>query len=283
MLYAEYLKPSEFIDDKYQLERKLPGGAGGIIWLAMDFANLRRCIVKFPKYGLAKNEGNSWVEEAWRKAFAREAEAIRIASSNSSPNVVTFYDWDPNLSLIAMEYLEGQTLSDIMYGLDLSEKKNIAVELCKGLQHIHDVDVIHCDIKPSNIIVTNNRVAIIDFGLAKLPNGEHITSGRLIGTPRYMAPEWGGISRNFDMKLSDQYSLGCTLYELFVGEVPFPGDGAREVILKHTKSTPPCPSSVNNSLPDCLNDFLLKSLSKNPDKRYRSASEMAEALVKIDF
>lgn len=205
--------------------------------------------------------------------FNREA---RAACSLSHPNIVTIYDWgeDQGRRFIAMEYLEGQTLRnmlDIEHTFPIDRAASIASQICEALDYAHSKGVVHRDIKPDNIqILAGNRVKITDFGIARIMEEPSITiDGQVFGTPSYMSPEQVA-GKALDPR-SDIFSLGVVLYEMLAGRKPFTGDTLVTItynIMNQDIIAPP-------GIPAHFERVLHRSLAKDPAQRYQSAREMA--------
>jgi len=258
--------------DRYEVVDKIGQGGHGVIYKAFDKLLGREVVLKF----LFRNQVPS---EMARRYFLREA---KTTASLNHPNIVTLYDMGQigeNL-YIAMEFIKGITLEDYLRdhadALDMSELLSIIEQLCSALQYAHDRHIIHRDIKPGNVMLTGpdqKVVKLMDFGLAKaLDDNPHKTQ-IICGTPLYMSPEQ--ILGDFVDHVSDIYSLGILVFQLFTGRTPFPSAN----ILAHQQFTaPPHPTTVNRRVPLALGDVMIKCLEKKREKRFQSASEFASAL-----
>lgn len=183
---------------------------------------------------------------------------------------------------IAMQYIEGKTLKELDHKLTLEEKLRIIKEVALGLQAAHRRGLIHRDVKPANIMVNQTdegdwKPFIMDFGIAREQEASELTStGMVVGTPFYMSPEHAkGKLASLDRR-SDIYSLGVTMYELFTGVVPFPGDTPVEVLIKVIDKDPPPIRKINPRIPIDIETIIMKCLEKDPNRRYNSAKELAE-------
>jgi serine/threonine-protein kinase len=225
------------------------------------------------------------VDDAFVDRFRREAQA---AARVRHPNIVTVYDWGPyeDSFFIAMEYIEGRTLDQIIAEdgpLAPSEAARIAGEIAGALEVAHREGVVHRDIKPSNVIITpTGKIKIADFGIARARNaGADLTQvGMIMGTAAYLSPEQAQ-GATIDQR-SDLYSLGVVLFEMVTGAPPFSGDSTHAVVLHHVSSPPPRLRSRQPSLPVELDELVDRLLAKNPDDRYQSASGLVLELRKIE-
>jgi serine/threonine protein kinase len=221
-------------------------------------------------------------EDEYRERFLREARAI---ARLNHPRIVGVYQFNQvgNLYYIAMDYIEGRTLRDILKSYIKQEKMMPTAELllvlrdiADALDYAHRQNIIHRDVKPSNIIVTGEGHAVLtDFGLAL--NAVEGTIGNTFGSVHYIAPEQA-ISSAQAVPQSDQYSLGIVAYELLTGRVPFDDASAMSVALKHISDPPPPPTEINPNIPAEVEQVLLKSLDKDTGKRYTTATEFVKAL-----
>jgi len=186
--------------------------------------------------------------------------------------------------VLILEYIKGQSVSELIKAasLDLSEKLQIAIEIAGILSRVHEQQVMHKDINPSNILVAedgapgeNGGVYIIDFGIASNKRQEHLqrisVNDGMLGSLAYLSPEQTGrMNRHIDFR-TDFYSLGVTLYKLFTGQLPFKSDDALEMIHSHIARVPIQPAEINGDIPLPISDIILKLLAKNAEDRYQSA------------
>ena len=219
-------------------------------------------------------------DEEFVKRFNIEAQA---AASITHPNIVSVYDVgkEDNLYYIVMELVKGKTLKEIIVedgALGWKWSVKVAMQIASALETAHKNNIIHRDIKPHNIIITEEGVAkVTDFGIAKAVSNSTITAfGTTIGSVHYFSPEHarGGFT---DAK-SDLYSLGVVMYEMITGRVPFDSDTPVSVALKHMQEDPIEPIILKPSLPKSVNDIIVKAMQKDPEKRYGSATEMLKDL-----
>lgn len=260
---------------KYQVVDKIGEGAMGIVYRAMDPVLNRPVAIKIMSEGLAQ-------DEHLRARFLREAQA---AGSLQHPNVVTIYDFgeiDGHL-FIAMEFIEGIDLERLLNQgteLPLAAKLDIVIDVLNGLSYAHRRGIVHRDIKPANVrLDEDGHARIMDFGVAHLGASNLTATGTMVGTPNYMAPEQ--ISGEPVTPASDLFSVGAMLYELLTNAKPFPGDTLHSVLFKIVSDTPVEVRTLKPELPSELTDIVTKALAKTPAQRYRTASDMANALLAV--
>ena len=264
------------LGSRYELIEKIGSGGMATVYKARDLVLKRYVAVK-----ILREEYTT--DNEFIKRFNTEAES---AASLTHPNIVSVYDVgkEGNLYYIVMELIKGKTLKEIIVedgrmGWKWSVK--IAKQIAQALETAHRNNIIHRDIKPHNIIITEDGTAkVTDFGIAKAVSNSTITAfGTTIGSVHYFSPEHarGGYT---DAK-SDLYSLGVVLYEMVTGRVPFDADTPVSVALKHMQEKPVPPIELNPAIPQSLNDLILKAMEKDPNMRYSTATEMIEDLDKI--
>lgn len=215
----------------------------------------------------------------FEKRFRRE---IRISSELHHPNILHVLDFGEREGLlyIVMEYIKGVTLKKIVpeNGMPFGEFMNIYRQILDALQFAHLKGIFHRDLKPDNIMVTeNNRIVVMDFGLARRQDSSAITvSGTTFGTPAYMAPEQVQSGNQDDR--TDQYSLGVVAYEMLTGRIPFHDEITVNVMLKHVTEEPPPLRQFRNDIPEQIEEIVLKMLEKDPVHRFSSLDEVKESL-----
>ncbi len=254
---------------RYELRRRIARGGMAEVYLGYDRRVRRRVAVKV-LYGS---------DEPFVRRFEREAEAVGTLSHDHILPLYDFGEQSPWYYLV-MPYVEGGTLRDYLLkrtSLTLEEAGSFLEQIAEALQYAHDHDVVHRDVKPSNILLRPDGHAYLgDFGLAKAKMGaDAVThSGTMVGTPEYMAPEQSNGIHDYR---SDIYSLGIILYQMLTGRVPFTADLPVAISLKHIQAHPTPPSELNNTIPQAVEEVILKALAKNPDERYQQAETLAHA------
>lgn len=213
-----------------------------------------------------------------------KTEALSAARINH-PNIVNIYDvgQENDIHYIVMEYVDGETLKDIIRRqapLPVDKAVDIAIMICDGIHHAHEKGIIHRDIKPHNILITEHgMVKVADFGIARAMSNATITYGNnnIVGSVHYISPEQAKgdpVGRTTDI-----YSVGCVLYEMLTGKVPFEADSAITVALKHIHDEAPSPRAINSTIPAALEGIIYKAIQKHPAQRYATAKEMRNALI----
>jgi serine/threonine-protein kinase len=261
------------INDRYQIIKTIGEGGMANVYLAYDTILDRDVAVKVLRGDLAN-------DEKFVRRFQREA---LNASSLSHPNIVEVYDVgdDNGQYFIVMEYIEGKNLKDLLKKrgkLTVPEVVDIMSQIADGLSVAHDSYIIHRDIKPQNImILENGLVKITDFGIAMAMNATQLTqTNSVMGSVHYLPPEQAS-GKGSTLK-SDIYSMGILMYELLTGVLPYRGENAVEIALKHLKEPLPSIREELPDLPQAVENIILKSAAKNPKNRYNDAREMYEDL-----
>ena len=264
----------KMLGNRYEIIEKIGNGGMATVYKAKCHVLNRFVAVK-----ILRDEFTT--DEEFIRRFEIEAQS---AASITHPNIVSVYDVgvEGNLYYIVMELVQGKTLKEII----LEEKGplpwkwsvNIAIQIASALEIAHKNNIIHRDIKPHNIIITEDGIAkVTDFGIAKAVSNSTITAfGTTIGSVHYFSPEHarGGYT---DAK-SDLYSLGVVLYEMLTGRVPFDADTPVSVALKHMQEDPTEPIEINSKIPQAVNDIIMKALKKETSLRYQNATEMLRDL-----
>ena len=261
------------INDRYQIIKTIGEGGMANVYLAYDTILDRNVAVKVLRGDLA-------TDEKFVRRFQREALS---ASSLSHPNIVEVYDVgeDNGLYYIVMEYIEGKHLKQLMKkrgSLTIREVVDIMCQLTDGMSAAHDSYIIHRDIKPQNImILENGLIKITDFGIAMALNATQLTqTNSVMGSVHYLPPEQA-CGKGATIQ-SDVYSMGVLMYELLTGGVPFKGDNAVEIALKHIKESIPSVKESKSDIPTSVANIVKKSTAKNVKNRYADAREMNEDL-----
>jgi serine/threonine-protein kinase len=260
---------------RYEIAGKLGQGAMGVVYKARDPLIDRTVAIKTVALaGLSREESG-----AFEQRFYREAKS---AGRLNHPNIVTVYDVgrSGDLAYIAMEFLEGQSLREVLDSgvvLTIDRVSDIAAQVADGLAFAHKNDVVHRDIKPANVMVLlNGAVKITDFGVALLPSGALTVAGTAFGSPKYMSPEQV-VGRQVDGR-ADIFSLGAVLYEMLTGLPPFAGDDLNATLYQVINEMPDAPSSRNRNIPPAFDYIVARAMAKHPDDRYQSVQEMASDL-----
>ena len=261
------------IGNRYKIQEKIGNGGMATVYKALDQILNRYVAVK-----VLREEFTT--DEEFIKRFNAEAQS---AARLTHPNIVSVYDvgQEYNIYYIVMELIQGKTLKQIIEEdghLSWKWAVNIAIQIASALEMAHKNNIIHRDIKPHNIMITEDGVAkVTDFGIAKAVSNSTITAfGTTLGSVHYFSPEHarGGYT---DSK-SDLYSLGVVMYEMVTGKVPFDADTPVSVALKHMQEEPVPPIKVNKEIPFAVNQIILKAMKKDPNERYQNASEMIKDL-----
>ena len=261
------------ISDRYQIIKSIGEGGMANVYLAYDTILDRNVAVKVLRGDLA-------TDEKFVRRFQREALS---ASSLSNPNIVEVYDVgeDNGEYYIVMEYVEGKHLKNLLKKrgkLTVPEVIDIVLQITNGLSVAHDSYIIHRDIKPQNILILDNGlIKITDFGIAVAMNATQLTqTNSVMGSVHYLPPEQA--SGKGATLQSDIYSIGILMYELLTGKLPFKGDNAVEIALKHLKEPMPSIRDEIPDIPQSVENTILKATAKNPKNRYADAREMHEDL-----
>ncbi len=261
------------IANRYEIINKTGVGGMATVYTAKDKVLNRNVAIK-----VLKDEFTT--DDEFIKRFNSEAQA---AASLSHANIVSIYDvgFEDGIYYIVMELVRGKTLKQIITeegALPWKWSVNIAMQIASALETAHKNNIVHRDIKPHNIIITEDGVAkVTDFGIAKAVSNSTITAfGTTIGSVHYFSPEQakGGYT---DAK-SDIYSLGVVMYEMLTGKVPFDSDTSVSVALKHMQEKPQPPMEINENIPRAVNDIILKAMQKEPTARYQTATAMLKDL-----
>lgn len=264
--------------NRYELLEKIGEGGMGIVYKAKCHLLNRFVAVKTLKAELSN-------DEAFLARFKREAKSV---ASLSHPNIVNVHDvgLENNINFIVMEYIKGKTLKQIIkenVRLNSVNTLEIAFQIAKALECAHKNNIIHRDIKPDNILITeDNIVKVADFGIAKVVDSATVSNlNRVIGSVHYFSPEQAkGMS--VDCR-TDLYSLGIVMYEMLTGRVPYNSESSLSVAIMHIQESIIPPNKVITDLPDTINQVILKVLEKEPINRYQTAKEMANILEIINY
>jgi serine/threonine-protein kinase len=263
---------------RYKIVSEIGQGAMGTVYKAVDPIIDRTVAIKTINLNLSRQE-----LEEYEARFQQE---IKAAGRLNHPNIVTIYDVGKTeqVAYMAMEFLEGQELKDIIATGKLppvEQVVDIIAQVADGLWFAHQQDIVHRDVKPSNIMVLRGGIAkITDFGIARLPNSAVKTmTGLILGSPRYMSPEQV-IGKQLDTR-TDIFSLGVVLYEALTGQAPFDGDNVNAIMYATVNTTPPPPSTHNRGIPAMLDLIVAKAMAKSLDDRYQTVKEFADDLREV--
>src|SRR5579864_2665319 len=258
---------------RYEIVGELGRGAMGVVYKATD-PNIGRTValktMRVDVHGLESAD--------LMRRFKNEA---RAAGLLNHPNIVTIYDAgeDQGIFYIAMEYLEGTTLQELLAErgvVEAGEAIQFSREICKGLDYAQAHGIVHRDIKPANIMITRRgAVKIMDFGIAKA-GGSMTSTGQVLGTPNYMSPEQVK-GKQLDGR-SDLFSFGVILYEMLTGEKPFVGQNVTTIIYKIVHENPIAPRDLDVTIHPGLSLVVTRTLAKLPDDRYQSGVELSKDL-----
>jgi serine/threonine protein kinase len=276
------LSEGSVINGSYEVIALLGSGGMSHVYRCRDLKLNRFVAVKLLHAGSSLNPQSL-------ARFQREGQAIALLQHPAIVQVFGLEITTDNDPLLVLEIVPGSSLSELMERqgqLAVYKTLNIIGQVCDGLFHAHSQGVVHRDLKPSNVMIVNpgtpgERAKILDFGIAKIVTDTHIKAtqtGEVFGSPAYMSPEQS-MGKSVDAR-SDQYSLGCMIFELLAGRPPFVGDSSIAVIMSHVGETPPKLSKVaKQAIPQHLDQAIAKMLSKNPDDRFANINDAKEALL----
>jgi len=263
------------LSNRYQLEENLGTGGMAMVFRSHDLMLERTVAIKLLRADFSKDAD-------FRERFRQEAKA---AANLSHPNIVTVHDFglDTDQLFIVMEYVPGTNIKFILQRrgrFSVDEAIALMVQACAGVGYAHRAGLVHCDVKPQNMLVTpDRRLKVVDFGIARalasiLPDER---AEVVWGSPQYFSPEQAAGSA--PSPASDVYSLGVVLYEMLTGQLPFTAASPEELARLHREIPPPSPRKLNPAIPPTLEQILLKVLSKEPSARYRTADQFGRVLV----
>ena len=261
--------------ERYKLIDYLGQGGMSLVYRAIDIRTGHSVAIK-----ILKSEYNNDIE--FLERFQREAHA---AGRMSHHNIVNLLDvgTEGEFRYLVLEYINGNTLKDIIKekgALNPNTAIQITIRILSALEHAHENGIIHRDIKPQNVLVnTNGHIKVADFGIARITNTKTISKkDMVIGSVHYSSPEQA--RGNVVQTTSDIYSTGIVLYEMLTGRVPFTGDNPVTVAMQQVNALPPPIRELNPSIHPAIASVVMKALEKSPQKRFQSAREMADALLK---
>lgn len=259
---------------RYEVVATLGQGAMGTVYKAVDPVIERTVAIKTINLNLSKQELAGFEERFYREA--------KSAGRLNHPNIITIYDVGETdgIAYIAMEYLEGESLRDMLDSGVVLPAETIAElvsRIAGALDYAHRHHIVHRDIKPANIMVTASRdVKIMDFGIAQIPTGSRTQLGTVLGSPKYMAPEQ--VAGKATDSRTDIFALGVVLYEMLTGKPPFDGDNLSAIMYRILNEAPVPPSALNPRVPAAFDGVVARALAKRPEDRHASAGEFAREL-----
>ena len=265
------------LNERYQLLESLGNGGMALVYKAKDLMLERNVAVKLLREDYSK-------DLAFRERFRQEA---RAAANLSHPNIVTVHDFglDQGHLFIVMEYVPGDDLKSLIRQkgqFSVQECLELVIQACQGVGYAHRAGLVHCDIKPHNMLVTpEGRLKVTDFGIARaLASIDPQERNDVVwGSPHYFSPEQAA---GFPPSpASDVYSLGIILYELLTGNLPFTAKDSADLARMHKEATPHPPRLSNLQIPQALDDLVMKVLAKEPSSRYRTADQMGRVLQNL--
>ncbi|MCL4334472.1 MAG: DUF2791 family P-loop domain-containing protein, partial [Candidatus Thermoplasmatota archaeon] len=269
-------RPESFSNGRYIVVKKLGEGGKGIVFKCTDKMLGRTVALKMIKTSL---------DEDTVSRFNREAQTT---ARLGHPNIVSVYDIGSveNHPFLVIEYVDGKSLDDIIKDksvLSPSEIVQISISIAEALEYAHKLGILHRDIKPENIMISKDNVPkLMDFGLARSVDSPKLThAGAIVGTPAFISPE-SALGRENDAR-SDLYSLGCVMYNMATGQPPFISRDNLKLIYSHINDMPVPIRRIRNDFPQDLESIIMKLLSKDPSKRYQSASELLSTLKSLKY
>ena len=266
------------LNGRYKLLERIGAGGMSVVYKAQDTVLGRPVAVKMLHDSFTGDPD-------FLRRFRQEAYA---AARLQHPNIVTVHDigQDGDRHYIVMEYVEGRTLKDLVrqYNQDgqnmpVSRALDLSVQISEGIGYAHRAGLVHCDVKPQNVLVTrDDRIKVADFGIARAVSeaSQHIDDNRVWGTPQYFSPEQAAGEQ--PTPASDVYSIGVMMFELLTGQLPFTADSQAALALKHIQEPPPHTSDLNPAVPEQLDLIVNKVLAKEPAGRYRTAGQLGRIL-----
>ena len=271
------LESASLFAERYEILEELGKGGMGEVYRVQDIKLNEEMALKLINPDIAADKGT----------IERFKNELKLARKIAHRNVCKMYDLneEKDTPYITMEYVEGHDLKSLIkkkekLSTDLAVE--IAQQVCAGLSEAHELGIVHRDLKPQNIMIDEKDTAkIMDFGIARSTEAPGVTqTGMILGTPDYISPEQVE-GKEADQR-SDLYSVGVILFEMTTGRLPFEGETALSVVLKHKTERPPSPSDINSDISGNLNRLILRCLEKDPESRFQSAEELLSGLSKLD-
>jgi len=265
---------------RYAVDRLLGQGGMATVYLARDLRHDRPVAIKVLRPELAASLGSD--------RFLRE---IKVAAHLQHPNILALYDSGEADGFLyyVMPFVEGESLRGRLERegqLSLPDAIQLTCEVADALQYAHTRGIVHRDIKPENVLIQEGHALVADFGIARAVSqagGEQLTeTGMAVGTPHYMSPEQALGSEHVDGR-SDEYSLACVTYEMLVGQPPFDGPNAMAILARHSMESVPSLQVVRHSIPDDVEDAIMRALEKTPADRFPTVREFSDCLLQADL
>ena len=268
---------SALLEGQYKFGREIGRGGNAIVYLARDLQHSRDVAIKVIRQGVADPDR--------RHRFLREVE---ISAQLRHPFVIPLIDSGEAQGTLfyVMPYVEGESLRDLLDregALSLKSTLAVARDVAEALDFAHSQGIVHRDIKPENILLSGSHALVADFGIAMALEASGGTDrltekGVAVGTPAYMSPEQAGASERIDGR-SDIYSLGCVVYEMLAGEVPYLGGTPRAILAKHLQAPVPDLTILRPGLSPAAQATMRRALAKVPVERFSNATEFVDALA----
>jgi serine/threonine-protein kinase len=265
------------LNGRYELIERVGSGGMSVVYKAKDRSLGRIVAVKVMHESFTNDKG-------FLKRFQQEAHS---AANLAHPNIVTVHDigQDEYKHYIVMEYVEGQTLKNIIRSyneepMPMSRALDLMIQVCNGIGYAHRANLVHCDVKPQNVIVTvDEQVKVADFGIARaVSTATQVQQvSQVWGTPQYFSPEQA--AGDAPSPASDVYAIGIILFEMLTGRLPFAAESHTAMALKHLHTPPPLVSEFNPAIPSQLAQIINKLLAKEPAGRYRTAGQLGRILT----
>ena len=267
--------PPIILNNRYQLDERIGSGGMAMVFRATDLMLERAVAIKLLRTDYSQDDN-------FRERFRQEAKA---AANLTHPNIVTVHDFglDAGRLYIIMEYVPGIDLKAMIQQkgrFSVEEALPLLIQACAGIGYAHRSGLVHCDIKPQNILVTpDGRLKVVDFGIARaLASISPDEKTEIVwGSPQYFSPEQA--AGDAPSPASDVYSLGVVMYEMLTGRPPFSAPTTEELARAHRDDPVPSPRRVNPTIPIQLEQIILKVLAKEPSQRYRTADQLGRVLI----